>query len=128
MDKFCEKCGAELLDNGVCPNCGDIPDEPKPEEAAPETIEEEKEKAAPEQSAEPEQNEAQNAASQPLPETQPEAEQTTPQPEVQKVQPSKFYYAFKQVGNVLKHFFSKNTIDAISAQYNEALPIWVIFV
>ncbi|MCR5653221.1 MAG: hypothetical protein K6F88_05410 [Ruminococcus sp.] len=167
MKKFCAQCGAELTENGICPNCSQEQEEPKANETAPETIETteetkpetpvepesaeeqpqeepanpEAEESAPETEAQTEEPateapeaEAQTEEPAAAPETfeytqQPEAPRNTvevPAADVEDVRPSKFYYAFRQVGNVLKHFFSKHTIDAISAQYSEILPIWVI--
>ncbi len=143
MDKFCTKCGAELV-NGVCPECSKAPENTvdevssnPAEEVKTEPVEESvinTAESAPEQSTET-QNESPQASdnTEPQPEAQaaesvaqPTQIQQAPQPVVQNVQPSKFYYVFKQFGSVIKHFFSKHTVDAISAQYGETLPIWVI--
>lgn len=140
MDNFCKICGAELLD-GVCPNCSQEQDEPKPEEVAPETTDEVTEAPLGELTeAESEQEDSPQTETQQEPE--PEADESAaqefeqapsvqtveeaPAPYADEVRPSKFYYAFKQVGNVIRHFFSKHTVDAITDQYHEILPIWVI--
>ena len=119
MDKFCTKCGAELPENGVCPNCSEAVDEVKAEQTAPEKTEIKEEPI----------QEAETAQELPAQETEPEQTQEQPtavEAKAQDVQLSKFYYAFRQVGKVLKYFFSKNTVAAVCAQYNEILPIWVI--
>lgn len=152
MDKYCAKCGAELVD-GACPNCTAAPVEPEVAEKTIKITQEVPsgnpvaEPAEPEQAAEPVEAAAEAGQTAKLdeepapvrnepPETEEQSieppeqiEQTQQLPhleEQQPVQPSKFYYVFRQVGNVLKHFFSKHTVDAISAQYAENLPIWVI--
>ena len=111
MDKYCEKCGAPLTENGVCPNCSSVRDNVKENEAAHE-IKEEKAKT-----------EVPKAPDVQQPVVTHNSLKAQP---ARVVQPSKFYFAFRQIGNVLKHFFSRHTIDAVSAQYNEVLPIWVI--
>ncbi len=142
MDKFCKFCGAELNEDGVCPDCTAAQDEPKVEASVPETTEDVKAEAP----VEPEVSEPiQSETVEPEPEQSPEQPEIVPEKiwnaqqesyseetvnvpptETREIQPTKFYYAFRQIGNVLKHFFSKHTIDAISAQYAEILPIWVI--
>ena len=149
MDKFCKFCGAKLTEDGICPNCTAEQDEPKVEAAVPETIEKTEAEAPVEpevsEQIQPEPIEPESEQSSEQPEPQYEEPEIAPgeplnaQPqnysretvnlpptEAQDIQPTKFYYAFRQIGNVLKHFFSKHTIDAISAQYAEILPIWVI--
>ena len=130
MDKFCNQCGAELLENGVCPNCSKEQDEAEVKEAVSEVKENTKEEPAPaEEKAEQPKEEPVKAE-----EETPEAEQSpsdenvvdVPQSDINEVKPTKFYYAFRRVGELLGHFFSKRAVDTITKQYNEPLPIWVI--
>lgn len=135
MDKFCTKCGAELNEDGLCPNCSAGQAESAAEETAPVINEENTQPTT----TEPEQPEEAPVQTEPEAETQvsednkpensvepPQATVDIPPAEVADVQPSKFYYAFRQVGKLLGHFFSKRTVDTISDQYSERLPIWVI--
>ena len=131
MDKICDKCGAELLENGACPNCLKEQDEPKAEQTAPETKENTKqeEPSAEEVKSEQPKEESAQAKTQTPEEESKAAEQNVveiPQSEVKDVQPSKFYYAFIRVGELLGRFFSKRAVDTIIKQYNDPLPIWVI--
>lgn len=130
MDKFCEKCGAELTDNGVCPVCSKERDEAEIKETAPEVEENTKEEpAAAEEKSEQPKEEPVKAE-----EKSPKAEQApldanvvdAPKSDVNEVKPTKFYYAFRRVGELLGHFFSKKAVDTITKQYSEPLPIWVI--
>lgn len=56
----------------------------------------------------------------------PEAQPTQPVFSEPNAQPSKFYFTFRQFGNIIKHFFSRHTVDAVTAQFNESLPVWAI--
>lgn len=75
------------------------------------------------QPSQPVQDPAPQPAQAPQPE--PAASQITTVPE-QPTQPSRFALTAKQLWSVIKNFFSKNCVDAISAQYGETLPIWGI--
>ena len=117
MDKFCISCGAELDENGNCPNCA-------PNAAPSEEVADKPAEATPAVPVNLESDEGFGNAEIIYEPQQYEREE--PAPAENRVQPSKFYFTFKQVGNIFKHFFSKHTVDAISAQYNEILPIWAI--
>ncbi len=106
----------------------EIPEVSAPE-AAPEVIPEAAPEAAPAENTAPVENEAAPAQEQPA---QPEIQQVYQQPQTaisavpQQAQPSKFAMTAKQLWVIIKNFFSKNCVDAISAQYDEALPVWGI--
>lgn len=101
-------------------NINNLENKEIPEASAPE--------AAPE--AAPVENEAAAAPAQkqPAPSDQQvyQQSQTAISAVPQQAQPSKFAMTAKQLWVIIKNFFSKNCVDAISAQYDEALPVWGI--
>lgn len=131
MEKLCDKCGAELLENGVCPNCSKEQDEPEVKETASEEVKENTKEESdvaqekPEQTKEEPVEPAQKATkTEEAPSNENVAD--TAQSEISEVKPTKFYYAFRRVGELLGYFFSKRTVETITKQYDESLPIWVI--
>ena len=100
MNDFCKNCNAELNGAAFCPHCGT--------KAERETVQ---------QTAPPVQ-ETVAYAQQP--------QQTYAQPAPQPAQPSAFAMMFKQSFNVIKNFFSKNIVDAVTCQYAEKLNIWIV--
>lgn len=107
MDKFCEKCGAPLNEDGICPNCAAEPTQPDTKtEPTPAPAE-------PSESAKPAESEQ-------------TAEQTAAVPAEDDSRSSKFALTAKQVWTVIKGFFTKNAVDTIAAQYNDSVPIWGI--
>ena len=165
MDKFCNMCGTELGENGLCPNCSAEKAEAREpientteniteevaesvetvetvetavaEQAAEEPVTETGEQLNPEELLErqfaefnkPSDEDGSEAEVVYEPDSEPVysvPEQPQPQPVVQQVQPSKFYFTLKQFGNIVKLFFSRHTADAIAAQFNEPLPVWLL--
>lgn len=125
MSKICKNCNIET-DGNFCPHCGapveeipvtepvtEIP--PQPEEF-PETVVEATE---PPVTVEPE-----VPTSQPTP--SPYSQPIYSQPIQPVAKSNDFQAGFKQVLNVIKNFFSKNIVEAITAQYGEQLNIWLI--
>lgn len=109
MEKFCEKCGAPLDENGTCPKCAAEEALAQPQEA--------------EQAPKPEVK-AENQNTEAKPEPQPKAPDSAQADE----QSSKFACTAKQVWSVIKGFFTKNAVDTIASQYNDAVPIWGILI
>lgn len=130
MGKICDKCGTELLENGVCPNCSKELDETEVKETVSEVKENKKEEpsVAEEKSEQPKEETDETTQEAPKTEETPSNENVVdvPQSDVSEVQPTKFYYAFRRVGELLGHFFSKRAVETITKQYDEPLPIWVI--
>lgn len=120
MEYYCYKCGSPLNEKGKCPQCDENFYCYKCGEKLNETG-----KCPKCDAVVGEQNEP-----------QPQAQATEnsnlqqPQPVVNyQKKPSVFVQTFKQIWNLICNFFSRNTLDAVSEQYKETLPIWaVIFV
>jgi len=122
---ICKNCNTEFSGGDFCPQCGEKYQEIQVmetvvepvAEAIAETVEETQEAVQVEEEV------AENTA---------EVFTLPPQPvqsfaPVQPVnKPSKVNATLNQVGNVIKNFFSKNVADAVTAQYEEKLPIWIV--
>lgn len=108
MEKLCEKCGAELDENGLCPKCALNEDTKAEKTDAPEK---------PEKPEKPEEPETPKAVVE-------EAEEELR--EELSEEASKFTGAAGQVWRVIKGFFSKNAVDTIASQYSDEAPIWLI--
>lgn len=117
MEYFCYKCGSPLNEYGKCPQCDKNFYCYKCGEKLNEMGKCPKCDTVPREQSEP----------------QPQAQETDnsnvqqPQPvENYQKKPSVFVETFKQVWNLICNFFSRNTLDAVSEQYKETLPIWAV--
>lgn len=116
MSNFCDICGAPLDESGLCPCC-DGAEAPVTGEAEVvyEPVNEPGYKTIdvdPVEEAEARGQARCNANPQPV--------QYTPR------KPSPVSLTFKQVWRVVRCFFSKNAPEAVTAQFNEGLPIWAV--
>lgn len=121
---ICKNCNTEFNGGDFCPQCGtkieaeiiETVAEPA-EEVVTEQIEEVTEAVQTEEPVEESTAEVFKLPPQPTPFT----------PPVQPAsQPSKLNATINQAFSVIKNFFSKNIVDAVSAQYAEKLNIWII--
>lgn len=122
---ICKNCNTEFSGGDFCPQCGTKIEEIQAveaaleptEEAVTEQIEEVTQAVETQEAAEENTQEVFTLPPQPVPVVTP----------VQPIaQPSKFNATINQAVSVIKNFFSKNAVDAVSAQYGEKLNIWVI--
>ncbi len=117
MNKFCTQCGAELDENGLCPNCSvDTKAAPHKEAAAgPETAPE----ASPEKAPKAEQGEPA-----PAPEKAPAEPEKAPENE--KEEPNALAMTITKACDFIAHFFSKKTVDTTLAQQDQKYPVWAV--
>ncbi len=147
MSKFCMTCGSLLGEDGVCPECGEAPEEliiPEVKETAPDikaptvempTIREfvDTDYIPPVPvAAEPEVTVSDDGGAEIVYNAPPAQVRSAPQravppkPADRSIQPTGFALTLTQAFRVIKYFFSKNVLDAVTAQYREKLNIWAV--
>lgn len=117
MEYYCYKCGSPLNEKGKCPQCDEnfycykCGEKLNEMGKCPKCDAVSSEQTAPQPQAQATDNS--------------NVQQQQPVVNYQK-KPSVFVETFKQVWKLICNFFSRNTIDAVSEQYKENLPIWAI--
>lgn len=126
MNKYCKNCNYELNGSAFCPQCGK---KAETQETATIPTAEQLQPADQNENIETtvnapayQTNETDSCATAQFDSAQ---QNPVPQQPIQS-QPSAFSLTIKHSFNVIKNFFSKNVVDAISAQHEEKLKIWII--
>ena len=145
---FCTVCGAELNDDGFCPSCDQAPDElyiptvsdeaadvKAPTVAMPriqdyedgtEDTDSFPENLTPPELFEPDIKTLGDGTAEIVYNERIVRENRFERSPQRGIEPSGFALTITQAMRVIQYFFSKNVLDAVTAQYREKLPIWII--